>query len=273
MLDALTQAYGQIHNTIPREVLEAAFEPFNNPDMTLDELIRQKVIVPRLLEAVSARSGKLCRIILQLDWCDYTSAPSPYALGISGSYTTYKIPPEAREHRDISCVVQIRFPYQIGTSASGNFYNNCSMSGTTVGQLACAALQSQTGSNQLVYPTAQVLPGNVIKLDPPQFNWVPWAVMVRLKFDENFSGMDVSSLRTFAQLCEYAVKAYCYNQLIFKVESNLVFRGVELGVMKDIVNSYSEANERFEEFLLAFQGAQTYEPDQLDQILRYMVPK
>lgn len=57
------------------------------------------------------------------------------------------------------------------------------------------------------------------------------------------------------------------------IESNLVTRGVELGVVKDIVSSYSDANEKYEEQLLAMTGAQIYEPDRLRNILLRMVPK
>ena len=57
------------------------------------------------------------------------------------------------------------------------------------------------------------------------------------------------------------------------IESNLVTRGVELGVVKDIVSSYSDANEKYEEQLLAMAGTQIYEPDRLRNILLRMVPK
>ena len=80
--------------------------------------------------------------MLNLNWCEYTSSPSPYALGVSGSYSTYRVPAEARENRDISCVLSVRFPYSINTSSSGNFYNTCTTKGNTVSSLACAALQS-----------------------------------------------------------------------------------------------------------------------------------
>ena len=48
------------------------------------------------------------------------------------------------------------------------------------------------------------------------------------------------------------------------IESNLVTRGVELGVV---------ANEKYEEQLLAMAGTQIYEPDRLRNILLRMVPK
>ena len=139
--------------------------------------------------------------------------------------------------------------------------------------MACAALQSRTGANTLTAPVGTVLPGNVIKLNPPQYNFVPWQVMVRLEYDDNFSGMDVSIVEPFTKLCEFAVKQYVWTKLIFKIETNLNYRGVELGVFKDIVSGYQDAGERYEEQLLQVGGSSYFEPERLYNILSKVVPR
>jgi hypothetical protein len=48
---------------------------------------------------------------------------------------------------------------------------------------------------------------------------------------------------------------------------------VELGVMRDFMNEYKDADEKLEEELLAFGGAAMYEPDRLRNILMRCVPK
>lgn len=272
MVDALDRALARIHSVIPNEVLEAAFEPWNY-DISLDRLIIENVILKKVRDDISLRGGKVFQIILNMDWCKYTSSPSPYALGIAGSYSTYRIPPEAREHRDISCILQVKFPYSIGTSATGTFYNDCSVKGNTLGGLACAALQEQTGANLLVSPTGIIRPGNVVQLSPPQMNFVPWDIRVRLKYDDNFSGMDVSTVYPFARLCEFAVKSYIYTKLIFKVESNMVFKGAELGVMRDQVQSYQDATEKYDEELILVGGAEVLDPERLKGVFARMVPR
>lgn len=272
MIDGLKSALTRIMSIIPQEVLMAAFTPWDS-DMTLDAAIMKKVLLARVRDDISVRGGKILKIMLNLDWCEYTSSPSPYALGISGSYSTYRIPPEARENRDISCVLSVRFPYTISTSTSGSFYNSAALKGNNLQGLACAALQSQTGNDLLASPTGIIRPGNVLQLDPPQYNWVPWQVTVRLRYDDNFSGMDVSTILPFCEVCEYAVKSYIYTKLLFPVETNMVIRGYEVGIMKDIVNSYSDADEKYNEALLALGGAEVFEPQRLEGILRRMVPK
>lgn len=271
MIDALSRAYARIYNTIPMPILEAAFRPYES-DMSIDALIKERVLIPRVKDDLSTRAGKVLRLILQLDWCEYTYAPSPYALGVSGSYSTYRIPPETREFRDIACVMSVRFPYTIGTSSTGTFYNDISTQGNTAGGLGQSVLQSKTMSNLLVSPTGVLRPGNIISLNPQQYNFVPWMVYLRVCFDDNFSGLDVSEDIPFAQLCEYAVKAYIYTNLIFAVESNMVYRGMELGVFKDQIQNYSDANEKYDEALIACGGANIYDADRLKGILSRMVP-
>ena len=271
MIDALNRAFARIYNVIPKQVLEAAFNPMQE-DVSLDEVIKEKVLLARVRDDLSVRAGKLKRFMLTLDMCKYTSSPSPYALGVSGSYSTFLVPPEEREHRDIACILQLRFPYSINTSSTGSFYNSCSVKGNSLGNLACAALNAQTGGNVLTNPQGILHPGNIITLDPPAYAFVPWQCTVRLKYDDNFSGMDVTEIAPFTQLCEQAVKAYIYTNLIFDIETNLVYRGMDLGIIKDIVNGYSDANEKYDELIIACGGANVFDPDRLKILLTKMVP-
>lgn len=273
MLDAVQLAMTNIYHSIPTEILDIAFEPWNHPDTTLDELIRKEVILSRVKNDVSIRCGPVMDLVLNLDWTKFTSSPSPYALGISGSYSAFKVPPEARQHRDISCVLSVRFPYTIQGSSTAPVYNTCTVSGNTLSGLACAALQSRTGAGQVSSPTGQVKAGNVIILDPPAYNFVPWQVTVRLVCDDNFSNMDVSSLKPFEQVCLYAVQAYIYTRTIVRIESNLVMRGADVGVIRSIVDSYNQANEKYEEELMNLGGASVYSPDRLKHLLTMMVPR
>ena len=271
MIDGLRQAFARIH-LIPKPILEAAFEPFEMEE-SLDEIIRQKVLLARVRDDMSLRGGKIFRLILNTSWCKFTSSPSSYSLGIAGSYSTYAIPPENREQRDIAAIINVRFPYSIGTSVSGNCYSDRAVAGNNVGDLACAALNAQTGARMINCPQALLRPGNIIQLNPPQYNFVPWQLTTRLAYDDNFSGMDVSLVTPFAMLCEYAVKAYIYSTLIFRIESNAVYRGMELGIFREIVSSYADANDKYDEQLIQVGGAEILEPERLEGILRRMVPR
>lgn len=271
MIDPVRQALIRIYHTIPRPILEAAFRDLPEDDTeTLDTLILKKVFLTRMRDDLSIRAGKVFKLLLNNNWCHYASSPSPYALGLSGTYSVYHIPPEAREHRDIVAIMEIRFPYNLGQQT--NFYSDCSTKGNTLSKLACASLASQTFSNALSIPRANLKPGNVIKLEPPQFNFVPWQVKVRLKYDDDFSNLEVSEAGQFPKLAEYAVKQYIYTKLIMAIETNLVVRGMDFGVVKDIVSSYQDAGEKYDEQLLEFAGSSVLDGDRLEGILRKMVP-
>lgn len=271
MIDALRTAFAEIH-TIPEEILELAFDNVHM-DVSLDERIRREVINKRVRNDTSIFAGPLFEFVIQADWGKYTELPSIYALGVSGTYSAFRIPPEARDHRDISCVVDVSFPYTIANGGVTNYYTDCNNGGNTLSNLACAALRAQTGAGIIANPRGKVHPGNVITLEPKMISFVPWRVTVRLEFDENFSGMEVSALRPFALLCRYAVQAYIYSKLIVKVESNMVYRGVTLGSVRDIVSSFQDSNEKYEEQMLQFRGGSAYDTDRLTKILQHCIPR
>lgn len=272
MLDALRAVYARIHRNIMPEMLELCFEPWNHPDKTLDQLILEKVILASVRDDASRQGGKMMDIILQMDWAKYTNSPSPYSLGLGGAYSTFLVPPEAREHRDIVCCVSVRMPYNVGTSTTGNFFNDRVARGNTVGAMACAALKAQTMAGSFVFPRAIIEPGNVIRLMPPSMNWVPWMVKVRLKFDDNFTGMESSSLDSFSKACEFALKTYMYSHMRAKVESNAVLRGADIGVIREELQSYSDASEKYDEAIRAFHGAEILDNTRLPYILAKMMP-
>ena len=273
MIDALERALAEVHNSIPRQLLDIAFDMPSHMDVSLDERIRSEVFNKRVRKDASIFAGPIFDLILDSRWGLYTAVPSPYSLGVNGSYSTFKIPADARDHRDISCVVSVMFPYTIANGNVTNYYTNCNNGGLTLQDLACSALRSQTGANMISNPIGKILPGNVITLEPKQMSFIPWRVKVRLELDENFSGMEVSLLRPFCDLCRYAVQAYIYSNMIIDVESNMVYRGATVGVIRDLVQSYADANEKYEEILTTtFHGAAHYDVARTIFLLQKCVP-
>lgn len=272
MLSPLKTALTRVYSTIPPQILKAAFEDEASYDVSMDELIKQKVIVPRVLEDVSQRAGKIKNIVLQLAWARYAAPPTNTTLAVSGAFSVFVVPPEEREYSDMLCVLDMRLPYSLATAGQASLLSDCSLMGNTVGGLACAALQSATKANMIPLPTCRVGPGNCLIIQPEVLNYVPWIVRVRLRYDDEFATMDIQSIDSFNQLVEWAVKAYIYNNLIFNIETNPVYRGVELGIIREIVQTYSDANDKYSEYLLALQGSDVLSPTRLRSILSKMVP-
>jgi hypothetical protein len=67
--------------------------------------------------------------------------------------------------------------------------------------------------------------------------------------DENLTNINPRSYPYFTKLVEYATKAYIYNDLIVKIGSNELQGGFELGVSKSIIESYSDAEQNYQDYL------------------------
>ena len=102
MLSALARAFSDIRASIPKVILEMAFNPTASSTVSLETAIMQEVILPRVKDAVSVRGGRISEIILNQDWSHFTPSPSTYAVGQGGTFSTYVVPPEARENRAVS---------------------------------------------------------------------------------------------------------------------------------------------------------------------------
>ena len=70
-----------------------------------------------------------------------------------------------------------------------------------------------------------------------------------LEYDENLSTLPPRSFRHIAHLCVLAVKAYIYTHLYVKLDQGYIYGGHELGTIKELADSYSDANEQYDEYL------------------------
>lgn len=270
MIGALERAYKDIYSEIPMPVLQAAFEP-SKYDVSLDERIKQEVILKRVRDDASINGGKVKSLILDQRWVKFVDTPSAYASCPTGAYSAYHIPEHERDHRDIVTVTKVEYPNSIVMGNGGGFMANHFLGGRTLSNVAMSALRSNTYSHAIIYPTAIVKAGNIIKLDPPQFSFIPYKLTVRLRYDEEFVNMDVSSIDFFAKSVTNAVKAYIYQKLIFQIETNTVYRGMEIGIMRDIVNTYADANEKYIESLKMFSGGELLDVERAKNILSAMI--
>lgn len=273
MIDPISSALSRIYNTIPMEILKAAFEEELHYDVSMDEVIKKEVLLDRLHEDVSQRAGKVKQIVLKMAWCEYTPPPSTVAgLAVSGTYSTFHIPADEREYSDIVCCMGVRMPYNLANCGQASYMSNCAINGNTVGQLACAALSNLTKQGMVALPTPYVLPGNVIRLQPEAISFIPWIVTCRLRYNDDYSGMDINMIQTFNQLAEIATKMKIHNRLLFKVETNLQRYGYDIGVAKDLISEWKDLGDKYDELLIALGGVSHFSYDRLRVILSKMTP-
>jgi hypothetical protein len=266
-MNPLRHALSRIAHSIPMQILKEAFEP-DRHFVTLDERIREEVIVGRVLPDCNLFSGKTARILLQSNWVEYTSIPSMLGLISAGNYTVYRIPPDFRDNRNIVAVTALDYP---PAYYSGDMMVNFGMNGVgrSSGDLACQAINSLTGRGMTQRPTPILREGNMVYVYPPQSTHIDWLLTCRLEYDDQFMNMEASSIEPFRNLVECAVKAYIYNSLVLKIDSMRMEGGADFSKLKDIVESYSDQNDKYDELLVKFRGGAQLDVERIGRVISY----
>ncbi|SPF56585.1 hypothetical protein SBF1_9290004 [Candidatus Desulfosporosinus infrequens] len=72
-------------------------------------------------------------------------------------------------------------------------------------------------------------------------------------------------------MVEFATKAYIYNSMWIKINQGYLQGGQALDAIKDVISSYADASERFDEALKKFRGAATFSTENFRDILSMMI--
>lgn len=268
MQDPIQLALNRIYFKIPREILEATFTP-SVRGISLDMCIINDVIHSVILADCNNGGGKLAKIPLTTENAVCLDPPIPYSLGVSNTWSVYRVLPHARENRSINAAISIRIPYSLAGDRMGA--QSIMGGGITLSDIACTALNSHTHAQHISTPTPILLAGDVVKLNPPQLSHLDWILECRLAYDENFTNMDVNIIPTFGELVVAGVKAYIFNKMIFAVDRTYLSGGQELGIFKTTIESYSDQYERYEELIKQFNSVSVLEPERLRGVLAYML--
>lgn len=238
-MNALQEAVSRVRHVVPLQILEDAFiDPrhrgFGLP-VSLDEQILNKVIRSRVMADCSLIGGT--EITVPLDGLKTDSYDA-------GRLSVYIIPKSHTQGRNIINPLNIQFSRIAGAAASGAQFQSSQMLQTARGMLSSNQPPPITSTARVrLIAENTILVENSGIIQPNSF------LRCIVEHDENLSGIQPSSFHTFFQLVEYAVKAYIYNKLILNIGQARLSGGQELGVYRDIVDSYSDANELYTEFL------------------------
>lgn len=270
MYDPIKQLLSTIFASIPKAILEEAFLPKSVPiKNTLDYYIHEKIIIGRVLDDCNLYAGKRKRILLQHKHLERVTTPDVYSTLNSAHVGVYRIPPEDREYRDISHVIELLYPFSASGFTSINYPSN-TRGGITVSTMAADVIGSQTYEDVSNPPRAILLSGDLIKLDPPQLAHIDWIMVALLKYDENFTNLNVDAIRPLCKLAVAATKAYIHNELLIRMDEAYLVGGQEMVTFKAIIERYEDQNEVYDELLTAFRGGATLDPDEFADIVGFM---
>jgi hypothetical protein len=262
----MTYVLSYIRKEIPEELLELAFKSrkFNT---TIEQRIISEVIEGPVLLDTNLVGGKRREIFMRSNWLvnlKRTDAFNVTGLGVEGCF--YLVPPEAREHRNISSVIGIAPFAGSAVSDSGINFGQAGSYGNTANGMLSQMLNTRTMSQYPVLPMATLEGTNIIRFYPE----VPTdgvAVAVMLEYDAEFMNMNASAIKAMQKLCLCAVQQYIGRKLRISIDETEVVAGMEIGVIKEMVINYIEKGEQYDDLLIKLKGAMTYDARSLQRLI------
>lgn len=237
-MNPISYAIDQIHLKIPRDILDRTFLPnvhyqYAVP-VSVSSRIREEIIERRVKVDCNLIGGIEADIPLS----------SVVTERVDAYNTIYRIPKSLTQGKTITRALNLTFGEGsvLGTSHLGLRRSNPMLdaaggvlnSHLPIPNVSTAYVQL-IGENTLLVRENYSLPRNVF-------------LKCWLEHDEEMNHLQPTTYKPFAQLCLYATQSYCYNTLIIRLDRGAIFAGADLGSIKDIVDSYSDAEENYETF-------------------------
>lgn len=243
---------------IPAELLHAAFIDNSrygrlNAGASLEDQMLTLVVRPRVMVDCNLVGGITQLIPL-------------YGLGMelvdnAQWSTVMRIPKERTFGKSIMTVEDVSF-FSVAAASSyvGGAIANGNISGTSYSPSASdnsAMMAAITGvlsaQDKIPYTSTsriELINENTILLrDGWPLEQQVGFLRCKLENDENMNNIQPSSYRYFAQLVEYAIKAFIYNRLKIQVDVGELRAGATIGAFRDILDSYSDANQNYQDYL------------------------
>ncbi len=239
----LQKAVDELKYRIPYDILNAAFRDYSESGwrgapVSLEELIMSKVIRPRVIFDTNIVGGET--IMVPLD-------------GLMPKYADHytrvvEIPLERVNGRSIMSVLSAHYlPH-------GYSFNNTNSPMAIAGYGSVNDVTSTANKINTSFANVPPLSSAMVQLTGPNVVLIRdrtyitnvYSVRCVVANEENLENINPRSWHVFAKLCELATKSYIYNKLVIQMDSTYLQGGQALGVLSDLVQSYSEMEELYQ---------------------------
>lgn len=250
-MNAIQKALDALKFTIPRAVLEKAFidrriDWRQTGRANIDDQILNNVVRARVLVDCNLIGGT--QALIPLDGLGHDRPNDFYG-------TVIHIPKALTQGRSINSVLNVGF-MSAGMAANWGVANTMGSVGAYAGQESTAlmsSMQAMVASYDKIPMTStarvQLIAENTILIrDSISFAPNGWLRCI-LANDENLGNIQLRSYKHFSQLVEYAVKSYIYNELIINLDQGELQGGQTIGVFKEIIQGYSDAEQNYKDYL------------------------
>lgn len=232
------------------------------------------------------------RILIDVNCVNTTQVTIPLMLctridqGINFT-STWRVPKDLTEGKKITYVLHVTnasgYIGSSGTSArdtNGNAINNGTVASTSTsagsmmtnanmmfGQSSSALAMNQAATSVSSIPVvsnalAYVVGDNTILIKDSIVQPSTMQLRVAVEQDIHLSNIQPPYFQAFYKLALSAVKAHIYNKLIIDQDTAFINSGGEMNKMRDIIESYADEEEKYEEQLeLWFQSQLLNDPE------------
>lgn len=244
-MNVYTKAIDTIKYTVPKAILQLAFKDdlvnWRQAPVSIDHQILEKVIKPRVLVDLNLVGGQT--VIINLD-----GTPAKYT---DTHNIVYEISPALTSNREIISILSVSYlPYSSSFNSLG--YGMGTINPTSMSDLM-SATQRVADSHSNIPPvsnaTADLVGYNTVLIRDQHRVTNAYQIRCVLANAENLSNINPRSYLHIAKLCELAVKSYIYNKMIIDMDYTHLVGGQELGKVKEIVESYSDHEQMYQDYL------------------------
>ena len=245
-MNPITKALSDVSFRIPREILIEVFAPktylWRDQPINYEEQIRNIVIRSRVMMDCDLVGGTEVFIPL---W----DVPSQ-TIATDRLITVYHIPKNKTQNRTITSVLSLSY---VNGQSSSYMNATASFDPCSVTDTGLAGKAMMDAASSLPMPSSakvQLIGENTVMVKDTVLPSGAGLLRCILANDENFSHLQVRSFPAFSRLCELAVKAYIYNNYSIILDRGRIEGGAEIGRFKEIVDSYADAEEMYQDYLM-----------------------
>ncbi len=234
-MNAINYALSIVNRVIPQQILHLAFVENNdliNQVISLDERISSTVIRPRILVDCNLVGGIMTKI--PVNKCNIIT--------LQNNEFIIEVPKLLTNNKSIINVLSL--VSNVTTGFNGYMQNDS--------QLLAAAykMYNNVGTEPVVQTTRLELIGdNVVLVEDPNINLINGVLRVNIENNTNMENLNPRFYIAFTKLVELGIKSHIYNKLIIPLNQGQIYAGHDLGVIKDIVDGYSDAETMYSEYL------------------------
>lgn len=243
-MNAIAHALSELPFVIPIEILNSIFigeSIYNDANscgevVSLEHRIRELVLEPRVFRDMNIIGGTTT--FLPLDFPVKTEYVDPYTV-------IYYIPDEHTQNRPIVQTFSIHFGV-LGYQNTGHaLHYGESVAGAETRKVLDSVRRSAPAQTSYI----NLINHNTVMV---RFVYLPSHaafLSCRLGNDDELTNIRPQAFPVFTDLVEQAVKAYCYTRSVIKIGEAHLQGGQELGIFRDIIHEYADANELYKEHL------------------------